>query len=145
MNLSSKYPEENWTVFQNVVHSSAVTIIGHPSRKHQDSFDEIDEEIQTLLEEKQGTHKDNTSCVSKKAAHNHICMTVKNRFRDMQDYCLNKKAEEILSFADRKGMKKFHDALKTVYCPKRSGANPLLRADGSKILTDKDAILERWA
>ena len=45
MNLSSEDPEENWAVFQKVVHSSASTTIGHPSRKHQDWFDENDEEI----------------------------------------------------------------------------------------------------
>ena len=58
---------------------------------------------------------------------------------------LSKKAEEIQSFADRKDMKKFHDALKTIYGPKRSGATQLLSADESTLLTDKDAILERWA
>ena len=44
-------------------------------------------------------------------------------------------------------MKQFHayDALKTIYGPKRSGATPLLSADGSTLLTDKDAILKRWA
>ena len=31
MNLSSEDPEENWTVFQKVVHSSAASTIGHPS------------------------------------------------------------------------------------------------------------------
>ena len=44
MNHSSENPEENWTVFQNVVHSSAATTSGHPSRKHQDWFDRNDEE-----------------------------------------------------------------------------------------------------
>ena len=56
MNLSSEDPEENWTVFQKVVHSSAATTIGHPFRKHQDWFDENDEEIKLLLEKK------NTAC-----------------------------------------------------------------------------------
>ena len=42
-------------------------------------------------------------------------------------------------------MKKFHDALKTIYGPKSSGATPLLIADGSTLLIDKDAILKRWA
>ena len=55
MNLSSEDPEENLTVFQKVVHSSAATTIGHPSRKHQDCFDENDEEIKLLQEE-------NTAC-----------------------------------------------------------------------------------
>ena len=63
----------------------------------------------------------------------------------MQDSWLSKKAEEIQSFADRKDMKKFHDALKTIYGPKSSGATPPLSADGSSLLTDKDAILKRWA
>ena len=42
-------------------------------------------------------------------------------------------------------MKKFHDALKTIYGPKISGATPLLSADGSTLLIDKDAILKRLA
>ena len=63
----------------------------------------------------------------------------------MQDSWLRKKTEEIQSFADRKGMKKFHDALKTIYGPKSSGATTLLSADGSTLLTDKEAILKRWA
>ena len=36
-------------------------------------------------------------------------------------------------------------ALKTIYGPKRSGATTLLSADGNTLLTDKEAILERWA
>ena len=71
INLISEDPVENRTVFQKVVHSLAATIIAHPSRKHQDWFDENDEEL--LLEEKHCLHKahqDDTSSVSKKAAYN---------------------------------------------------------------------------
>ena len=42
-------------------------------------------------------------------------------------------------------MKKFFDALKTVYGPQCSGTTPLLSADGTSLLTDKEAILKRWA
>ena len=110
--------------------------------------DENDEEIKLLLDEKHCLHKahqDDTSSVSKKASYNNICKTVQNRLRDMQDSWLSKKADEIQSFADRKDMTKFHDALKTIYGPKSSGATPLLCADESTLLTDKDAILKRWA
>ena len=58
--------------FQKAAHSSAATTIGHPSRKHQDLFDENDEEIKLLLDEKHCLHKahqDDTSSVSKKAAY----------------------------------------------------------------------------
>ena len=103
---------ENWTVFHKTVHSLAATTLGHPSRKHQDWFDENDDEIQRLLEEKHRLHKahqDDTSSVS-----SNICKTVQTKLRDMQDSWLRKKTEEIQSFANRKDMKKFHDALKTV-------------------------------
>ena len=44
------------------------------------------------------------------------------------------------SFADRKDMKKFHDALKTIYGPKSSVVTTLLSADGSTLLTDKESL-----
>ena len=126
---------------------STATTLGHPSRKHQAWF-ENDGEIQRLLEEKHRLHKahqDDTSSVSKKAAYSNICKTVQTKFRDMQDSWLRKKTEEIQSFADRKDMKKFQDALKTIYGPKSSRATALLSADGSTLLTNKEAILKRWA
>ena len=58
---------------------------------------------------------------------------------------LRKKADEIQSFADRNDMKKFFDALKTIYGPQSSGTTLLLSADGTSLLTDKEAILKRWA
>ena len=42
-------------------------------------------------------------------------------------------------------MKKFFDALKTIYGPQSTGTTPLLSADGTSLLTDKEAILKRWA
>ena len=92
--------------------------LGPGSRKHQDWHDKNDKEILGLLEEKHQKHKAylrNTSSVSSKTAYSSICKTVQTKFRDMQDSWLSKKADEIQSFADRKDMKKFFDALKTIY------------------------------
>ena len=100
VNFSSENPEENRTVFHKTVHSSAATTLKHPSRKHQDWFDENDDEIQRLLKEKHRLHKAHqvdTSSVSKKAAYSNICK-IPGRGRK----------EEIQSLADRKDMKKFH-------------------------------------
>ena len=56
-NLSSEDPGENWTVFHKTVPSSAATTLRHPSRKHQNWFDENDDEIQRLFEEKHRLYK----------------------------------------------------------------------------------------
>ena len=47
--------------------------------------------------------------------------------------------------AVREDMKKFFNAHKTTYDPQSSGTTPLLNADGTGFLTDKEAILKRWA
>ena len=115
------------TVFRDTVHSSAMDSLGPVSRKHQDWFDENDEVIQGLLEEKHQIHNaylSDTSSVSNKAAYSDICETVQTRLRDMQDSWLSSKADEIQSFADRKDMKKFLDALKTVYGPQKHSNHP---------------------
>ena len=104
-------------------------------------------EIQGLLEEKHQKHKaylSDTISVSNKVAYSNICKAVQTRLRDMQDSWLSSKADEIQSFADRKDMKKFFGALKTVYGPQSSGTTPLLSADGTNLLTDNEAILKRW-
>ena len=117
---SSEDVDESWTVFRDTVYSSTMNFIGPVSRKHQDWFDENDKEIQGLLEEKHQKHKaylSDTSSVSNKTAYLNICNTVQTRLRDMQDSWLRKKADEILYFADKKDMKKFFDAIKTLYGP----------------------------
>ena len=53
-----------------------------------------------------------------------------------------KKANGIQSFADRKDMKS-SDARKKVYGPQSSETTPLLSADGTSLLNDKEAVLKR--
>ena len=42
-------------------------------------------------------------------------------------------------------MKRFYDAIKTVYGPQPASLSPILSADGQKLLTEKAHILDRWA
>lgn len=63
----------------------------------------------------------------------------------MQDLWLSQKADEIQTFADSNNVRCFYDTLNTVYGPRSSGSSPALNADGTKLLTDRKQILERWA
>ena len=50
--------------------------------------------------------------------------------------------EEIQLSADRKDMKKFHDAAKTIFGAKSSKATTLFHADGNTFLADKAGIVD---
>ena len=61
------------------------------------------------------------------------------------DSWLKQKAEESQNYADKNDMKRFYDAIKTVYGPQPASLSPILSADGQKLLTEKAHILDRWA
>ena len=92
--------------------------------------------------QKHKAYLSDTSSVSNKAAYSNIDKIVQTRLRDMQDCWQSCKADEIQSFANRKDMKKFFDALKTVYGPQSSGLGPetipRLNADGTSLLIDNE-------
>ena len=67
------------------------------------------------------------------------------KLRQMKDSWLSSKADEIQWYPDRNDMNKFYDGLKEIYGPTTSGSPPLLSADGSTLITDKDKILDGWA
>ena len=60
------------------------------------------------------------------------------------DSWLKQKAEESQNYADKNDMKRFYDAIKTVYGPQPASLSPILSADGY-FLTEKAHILDRWA
>ena len=70
---------------------------------------------------------------------------VQKKLRIMQDTWLRIKAGEIQSYAARHDLKRFYDSLKSVYGSPTAGSSPMLIADDSTLITDKNKILERWA
>ena len=146
MELRSDDPEENWTVFRNTVHSSAMDSLVQYLADTKTGLTRMTKKSRDSLKRNTKKHKAYLSdaiFVSNKAAYSNICKTVQTRLKDMQASWLSSKADEIQSFADRKDM--FFDALKTVYGPQSSGTTHILNADGTSLLTDKEAILKRWA
>ena len=140
--------EEQWSAFRNTVHTTTLEHLGTTTRRHQDWFDENDEEIELLLAEKRRllrAHQDDPLSTAKRMAFTNVRRTVQKKLREMQDAWVSAKADEIQSYADKHDYKRFYDALKAVYGPHSSGSSPLLDANGTKLLTEKTQILERWA
>jgi len=148
LQLNTPDIETNWTNFKEIVHATALEVLGPTTKKHQDWFDENDEEISALMQEKiklYAIHQQDPQSVSKKDAFTNIRRTIQTKLRDMMDNWMKEKAAEIQKFADMHDSKRFYDSLKALYGPQASGTSPLLSADGSTLLTDREQILDRWA
>ena len=149
LSLDTMDVETAWASLRDTVHSTALECLGPTTRKHKDWFDENSSEIRDLLEKKHQAyraHVDDPRNPTKKDALKRTRSAVQLKLRQLQDAWLSNKADEIQSYADRKDMKNFYASLKEIYGPTSSGtAPPLLSADGSTLITDKDKLLERWA
>ena len=148
LQLAGNDAEEDWAAFRDTVHSVSLKHLGKKSRKNQDWFDENDPEISTLLAEKHRLHRaslNDPTSQAKRDAYSATRRVVQDKIRKMKNSWYSNKADELQSHADSKNSKRFYDALKAIYGPQPSGTSPLLNADGSTLLTDKDAILRRWA
>lgn len=140
--------EEEWAALRDLVYNASLDLLGPATRKHQDWFDENDEAIQELLQEKHRLHlafQNDPTSMPKKKAFTNSRRKVQKVIRTLQDSWLSNKADEIQTYADRHDSKRFYDSLKAVYGPPTSGTAPVLASDGSTLLTDRSQILERWA
>ena len=137
-----------WNTLRKTMYTVAMECLGPTVRRHKDWFDDNSTEIQQLLQEKRRAyraHIDDPKSTAKKDTLRNMRSNIQRKLRQMQDTWLSNKADEIQGFADRNDLKKFYAGLKEVYGPTTSGASPLLSADGSTLITDKEKILERWA
>ena len=114
------------------------------ARKHQDWFDEADEEIQGMLEKKRSCHNHlpaKPDDQAAKAAYKTAYSTLQTKLRTTQNDWLTGLAERTQRYADMGDMRAFYEALKAVYGPSHQIQAPLRSSDGSTMLADKEAIL----
>ena len=146
--VESQTVESFWKDIRETVYNTAMECLGPISRKHQDWFDENCTEIIKMMEEKRSAYKihmEDPFSKGKRDSWKSLCSNIQAKLRQMHDAWLSKKADDIQSCADRNDMKNFYDGLKEIYGPTSSGTSPLLSADGSTLITDKEKILGRWA
>ena len=130
-----------------IVQDSAKLTIGPKKKGHQDYFDENDERIKELLDDKKKASiewQNDISSTSKRDHFKHLKRQAWTALHRMQDERWEKKADEIETYAATKNSKMFFSAIKEVYGPTKPRTTPLLSADGSTLLKEKSSINKRW-
>jgi hypothetical protein len=95
-----------------------------------------------MLDEKHRLHRaysNDPKSIAKKNGFGSRRCVVQQKLCQIQDTWLSQ------NFADRHDIKNFYCALKAIYGPTASWSAPLLCADGSRLITERENILERWA
>ena len=130
-----------------MVYSAASDVLGKPTRKHADWFDESNEEIMELITEKNLLFQktlDSRCTRATKNKYKGVKSELQKKLRNMKNNWWTKKAAEIQSLADRNDSKAFFASLKEVYGPQCACVDPVKSIDSSVLHTEKGKIMERW-
>ena len=136
-----------WATFKDSVYSGSTELLSPTTRKNQNRFDENEEEIKVILQEKYRLHRayqNDPFFTTKKTAFANVCGIVQPKLRKMQGSWFRGKTDEIQSYTDRYDSKRFFDALKALHGLQSTGISSLLSADWTIVITEKDGILDRW-
>ena len=130
-----------------MVTDSAKASIGPKTRVHQDWFDENDQTISALLAEKQKAFvewQNDTCSNSKRDRFKRLQRETQSSLRKIQDEWWERKADEVQQYADAQNSKMFFSAIKAVYGPAKPCTTPLMSADGTTLLKERNSINARW-
>lgn len=148
--LPEEYPEdveEHWQTLKTILLDTCKDTLGYKTRKHQDWFDDNDDEIEQLINNKRiafcSWQHDINSKV-KRQAHSNAKALVQRRVRELKNQWWTEKALEIQRLADLGDTRGFFNATKAVYGPSYRGLNPLRSKDGKTLLKDEKEISSRW-
>ena len=146
--VTAAEPEEQWKQMNTILQETKAEVVGLSTRKHRDWFDEADKEFQEQLEKKRSCHNHllaKPDDQAAKAAYKTACSTLQAKLRTMQIDWWTGFAERTQWYADMDDICAFYEALKAVCVPSHQIQAPLHSLDESTLLTDKEAILQRWS
>ena len=106
-----------------MAYQAAEELLGKPSRKHQDWFDNNDKELNHLL---QARNETKARLMQTNTRGNHVKLTsarsnLQKYTRQMKSRWWEEKAEALQVAADKNYVKEFHTGLREVYGPQNGG------------------------
>ena len=144
--LPAEYPddvEQHWSILKTAMLSACQETTGFLKRKHQDWFDENNEEIQSVIDQKRTAYniwQNDPNSLLKKQIYLQAKAEVQRRTRTLKNEWWKTKAVEMENLAASNNTRAFFSATKIVYGPSTKGLNPLRSKDGSQLLKDPASI-----
>lgn len=139
-------PEEMWKSMSQTVFTAATEVLGYNKKKNADWFNENEEDIKKIIEERnsalQAKLRDPSAANQEKLRR--VRALVQRKLREMEDNWWLEKAEHMQLQADTNNSAGFFGSLREVYGPKAQMTNILLTADGSTTLSQPEAQIDRW-
>lgn len=139
--------EDRWTSLKKAAFDTAAEFLGRPERKHQDWFAEDDDQLNTLLKERNKAKAKHLQINTRanQAKFVQARSELQKYTRDLKSKWWEEKAEGLQLAADKNDMKSFYSGLREIYGPQRRGTAQLTALDGETVLKEKDQILNRFA
>ena len=99
-----------------------------------------------MLKQKDTLHKIWLSTGTRSSRRNYYnyLKEMRRSTRRLKDEWFQKRAQELCTAADRNNNKKFYDLTRELYGPSSRGFAPLSSKDGTTLLTEQDARMQRW-
>ena len=138
--------EEQWGALKNAVYSAASEVLGKPTRKHADWFDELNEGIMELVDKKNSLFQRMLAGGFTKATKNKrkgVKYELQKKLRQMENDWWADRTAEIHILADQNNSKAFFASLREVYGPQGAHLDPVKSIGGNVLHTEKHKIMER--
>lgn len=142
--------EDKWALFRDTVYSTALAELGSKKRRGNDWFDENDEAIQLLVDEKRkaGSEVTNLGLRSKlgkkaRARYSKLKRELQRLTRQLKNEWWKKQAEEIQTMHDKHDIRGMFQGIKKLCGPTIKSTRAVKDLEG-KVLVEPEAILKRW-
>ncbi|XP_076057287.1 uncharacterized protein LOC143034827 [Oratosquilla oratoria] len=140
--------EENWNQLKETIITTCEETIGRKKRKHQDWFDDNDETLKELIDQKRKAYitlQNEPKSATKRELFKKCKAAVQRTTRTLKNQWWREKPREILQLADANNTRGFFNAMKEIYGPSTYGQALLKSKDETTILKSNTEIGDRWS
>ena len=137
---------ESWGALSDKLRTVCTEVLGYRRKRHQDWFDENNDEIVHIVAQKNQAHNNYLSrpTPNNKKKWKDLQRLVQQVTRDLQNSWWVQRARDIQASADEGRIQAFYEGIKSVTGPIKNNISPIRDRDGT-LLKDSEKILKRWA